>query len=161
MTPESTRKFNTTIGSLFIAVGLLGWSVALYKTIVPAPPVSYEAPPPALVDARSCASTLTEIGFRAVVANGEVSAFLLESAEVLEGNSTKTPRDLLESATLAVSACKMSVKSFCMGGAEGCPGEPGLSMTLHNATARDEVKSPAAVKGKGSGSAKAQTAATK
>lgn len=156
MTPEATRKFNTTVGSLFIVVGLLGWSVALYKTIVPAPAVAYEPPPPALVDARSCASTLSEIGFRAVVTNGEVSAFLLESAEVLEGNSSKSPRDLLESATLAVSACKMAVKNFCMGSSDGCPGEPGLSMTLYNATGREEMKPTGASKPKSGVTSKAE-----
>lgn len=135
MAPESTRKFNTLIGTLFILGGLAGWGVAMYKSVVPAPSVVFEAAPAPLVDARSCATILKEIGFEATASAGEVKAYLTGSAEVLEGTSAKSPKDLLGDATLAVSACKMKLKTFCMGNAEGCPGEPGLTMVLHNESA--------------------------
>lgn len=118
MTPEQKRKFNTTAGSIFIALGLIAWGMTMYYAFVPNPPMPTQAHNAPVVDINSCASTLNTWGYQTKIIDGEISIF-----EQL----TTFPEQQLDKATMAIAVCKLDLKTFCMG--EGCE-EPGVSFTL-------------------------------
>ncbi|MDO8416274.1 MAG: hypothetical protein Q7S87_08705 [Agitococcus sp.] len=120
MTPEQNRKFNTTFGSVFLCVGALAWSLTVYYALVPNPPAPLPSFDGAKVDIASCRTALESWGYRAQLLNGDVTAF-----ESLSGS----PQLQLDKATMAITVCKLPLKSFCMG--EGCEA-PGLTLVLQS-----------------------------
>lgn len=121
MTPLQQRKFNTTLGGVFIAAGLLAWMLAIYFAVKPNEP----APAPVVglvsIDTQSCRTAWSQLGYLATATNTDVSAYEALSAD---------PKEQLERATTAILLCKLPLRNFCMG--QGCE-RPGVSFTVRKA----------------------------
>lgn len=109
MTPETKRKFNLSIGSLFLVSGIISAIFAYYVSATPAEPIPAPTSTVAKADLGSCRSALIQMGFNANIAGGvlTVNAQDLNDAE-----------GMLVKATAAVNMCGLEMKEFCMG--EGC-----------------------------------------
>jgi hypothetical protein len=122
MSPEKKRQFNTVFGGLFLLGAALGWGLAVYFALTPAPPrpapVVRESP----VNLASCSALLQALGYQASIVGNNVMAF-----EPL----SRDPRRQLERSSLVVTACRLALSEFCMG--EGCT-RPGVSFTLARPT---------------------------
>jgi hypothetical protein len=119
MTPEQKRTFNTTVGGLFLGLGVLAWGFATYYTFTPHAP----KPAPTLaskVDFETCRQAVGAMGFSATEKEG---GRIELRQTVIEEDAQRQ----LMTASLASSVCKMNLETFCMG--EGCA-EKGVSMTL-------------------------------
>jgi hypothetical protein len=118
MTPDQQRKFNTTFGGVFIGAGILAWMLAVYFAVKPNDP----APAPVVglttIDVKSCRTAWAQLGYLTTATNTDVSAY-----EALSDN----PKEQLERASTAILACKLPLRSFCMG--QGCE-RPGLSFMV-------------------------------
>lgn len=122
MTPEQKRTFNTMFGSLFLAVGMVGWGLAAYYAVTPATP----RPAPVIgvkSDVPSCAVSLRKLGFDVKV-KGPNRLQLSKRLEFAPGLDEKKE---LREATLAASLCPMKLEAFCFGSACDIPG---MNLTL-------------------------------
>ncbi len=120
MTPDGKRKFNTLVGSLFLLLGVGGWAMTGYLVLTPAPPKPHPVSLAPKVDANSCRIVLQRLGYETTVRKDEVVAI---------ERGLSDPEDQLRRASLAISACKIDLKEFCMG--TSCEPE-GLTFTLSN-----------------------------
>lgn len=132
MSPEQKRKFNTAAGGGFLAIGLFAWGLTAYFAFTPNPPKPVPVAAASKIDLASCRSLLTNLGYSASVVGAEVTAF--------EELGTD-PRHQLERASLATTACKLPLKSFCMG--EGCE-RTGINLTLGGESTPAKPATPAA-----------------
>lgn len=113
MTPETKRKFNLSIGSLFLVSGLISAIFAYYVSATPAEPIPSPTSTVAKPDMGSCRSALIQMGFNANIAGGVLTVASQDLSDA-EG--------ILVKATAGVNMCGLEMKEFCMG--EGC--EKGL-----------------------------------
>jgi hypothetical protein len=118
VTPEGKRRFNTLMGSGFLVLGVTAWALTVYFGLTPAPAKPHPVSLAPTVDLNSCRSLLQRLGYSATVQKNEVTARQFELAD---------PPGQLEQATLAIAACKLPLKTFCMG--TDCDGT-GLTFTL-------------------------------
>lgn len=119
MTPETKRKFNISMGSLFILAGLASSGAGFFAATVPAEkrPAPVSSAP--VVDLESCRTALTQMGYSAIMQNKEIRA-----VEV----SLDNPEQQLVKATAAINICRMELQEFCMG--EACSQPNTLSFTI-------------------------------
>lgn len=127
MTPESKKKFNTAAGSLFLALGLLGYGMALYYAVTPSKAVTHAGRAADVkVSDMACRRVVQRMGgfSEKVTPRGvEVRAPLPsgESADV-------QAHSLLYAASLIPKLCQRDITYFCLG--PGCKEGPGLFMRL-------------------------------
>jgi hypothetical protein len=118
MTPEQKRKFNTTFGALFLAMGVVGWGLTVYYAMTPNPPRPTPVQNAPTLDIGSCKSALETLGYTVTQAGASVSFY-----EPLSDD----PRGQMYQASMAIHLCKMKLSTFCMG--EACE-QPGVSVTM-------------------------------
>lgn len=149
MTPEQKRSFNTGVGAMFIALGLVTWGLAAYYAVTPAP--AQPAPTVASkVNLATCRAALGRLGFTTSDSAGRIVAKL----PTLPVSYTETVA-VLHKSSVASTACGMEMMRFCMG--EGCKSkavELELSDTLAERVAqRQAAASDAPASGAQPGSA--------
>lgn len=141
MTPEQQKKFNTTFGGIFLSVGIIAWLLTFYFAMTPNAPAPAPMVAAPSVDLESCRAALGQMGFSASVKDREVTAFQ---------SLGESPKNQLETASIATLMCKLPLKSFCMG--DGCD-QPGLTIVMRkplDKAALDEASNAAAEKEKAS-----------
>jgi hypothetical protein len=120
------RMLNVVAGLTAGLFGIALWAAATYLELVPPAPAG-QAP---LVEANvvACGTTLSSLGFKSTKVGNELRA---------ERASLENPQQLLNDASLGISACGLPVLRFCMG--PGCmsPSLPGgvafaLSTRIHS-----------------------------
>lgn len=118
MTPEQKRKFNGVVGSFFLFIGILSWLFAWYFSVTPNPTKPAPIVSAPSIDLASCRTLLSGLKYNAWISGQDVVAF-----EPL----TSEPYQQLQKASLAAVACKLPLKTFCMG--EGCE-QPGVTVVV-------------------------------
>lgn len=138
MTPEQKRTFNTSVGAMFIVLGLVTWGMTAYYAVTPAPP----QPAPTVaskVNPAACRAALGRLGFTTSDSAGRILAKL--PALPVSYSETVT---VLHKSSVAATACGMEMTRFCMG--EGCKSkavELELSDTLAERVAQRQAAASA------------------
>jgi hypothetical protein len=120
------RMLNVVAGLTSGLFGIALWAAATYLELVPPVPAG-QAP---LVESNvvACGTTLSALGFKSAKVGNELRA---------ERASLENPQQLLNDASLGISACGLPVLRFCMGPGCKIPSLPGgvafaLSTRIHS-----------------------------
>lgn len=130
MTPDQQRKFNTTLGGVFIAGGFICLAMALWFAIKPNEPAPHPVLGGTSIDLQSCRKAIGDLGYVVTLKGQDITAH-----EPL----SEDPQAQLERASTGVLLCKLALQSFCMG--QGCQ-PAGVSFTIRKPV---EAKYEAAV----------------
>jgi len=132
MNPRVSRNVNLFAAALFVFGGLICAGLEVYLTVKPADSKEsqYIKPQP---DKLGCVKALQELGFE----TKKPSAYIVAGHS---HNLDESPKELVDRASLGIAACKVPMRTFCMG--EECA-EPGISFTLDFS---DGVSKPVAAK---------------
>lgn len=130
MTPTQLKAVNTLTAVIFGLAGTACFGLAAYLALTPAPPkqVQYLKRTP---DAANCTHVLQELGMTVQKTGPNIVEAQVGRADV-DGN----PKQILDLASIGISACKLPLKTFCMGSSCPVPAKPdpkligGVGMTL-------------------------------
>ena len=131
MTPTQLKAVNTLAATVFALAGVACFGLAAYLALTPAPPkaAQYVKRTP---DAAHCMDALRELGMTV-----DKTGPNLVKAQVSQTEVDQNPKEILDLASVGISACKLPLKAFCMGTAcvnQGKPnptlGPVGMTLTL-------------------------------
>ena len=140
MTPTQLKAVNTIAATVFGLTGIACFALAAYLALTPAPAKSaqYVKRTP---DAAHCMQALRDLGMTV-----DKTGPNLVRAQVSQAEVDQNPKEVLNLASIGISACKLPLRTFCMGTACTLPeksnpklGPVGMTLSLDTA---DPYKGP-------------------
>lgn len=115
MSPSQIKKRNTFIGAIFIPLGILAWSGAVYMVVKPNTPISLTTSKVSVLKP-DCDNVLRSQGLSNFSFDAKSKEYSYKASL-----SPDAPKSQFYSASLAISECKGTLKYFCAG--DGCKGD--------------------------------------